>query len=308
MNVSIWTILFVASLYLLLAVITGVVYFKLTKPSPRGVEQLTYLQNKWIVLVLLTIAWLIHHSVATLLFAIISFIALKEFITLSDLKLKPTIRYLLYAIVPVQFIIAQSLDYPLFLLFIPVYLFLFMPLLLLSNQQANEIMPKMLMTQWGIVFTIFVISHAAFLTALPDKYMGMMSGGSLLFYVVFLIEVNYLAQLLGDKWLGKQYLLPEIHPKYTREGSVIALIASMLFAILVGAMLTVFSWQMNLIFGLIISLLSLAGQMTLPAIEKLFGMGAKVTTPPRYGYVLNKLNGLAFTLPLFVYLVYSIYY
>ena len=75
------------------------------------------------------VGWVLGETVATVLFAIVGFFALREFITLSPTRRGDHRSLVLafFVVLPLQFWLVGSKHFDLFTVFIPVYVFLALP-------------------------------------------------------------------------------------------------------------------------------------------------------------------------------------
>ena len=89
------------------------------------------LRAVWVGAVLFWLAWVSGAFVSTLLFGVISFLALREFVTLTH-TVRGDHRSLLLAffiVLPAQYVIVATRQFDLFTVFIPVYVFLAIPVI-----------------------------------------------------------------------------------------------------------------------------------------------------------------------------------
>src|SRR4051812_26890170 len=79
----------------------------------------------WFMVVTFWIAWAVGDTAATVLFALIAFFALREFITLSPTRRGDHRSLVLafFVVLPVQFWLVGTERFDLFTVFIPVYVF-----------------------------------------------------------------------------------------------------------------------------------------------------------------------------------------
>lgn len=295
---------FLAVLYLLLTIVTAVsIHTQKTKP-----ENLQRIRSWWLILVILTVALLFYRAIPTILLGIISYLAFKEFLNdVPESSIDKQLVFWGYFTIPIQYLLAFYQFYGLFVLFIPVYLFLFIPFRILLQQKAEGLIKAAGTMQWGLFISIFVISHAAYLVNLPNIYRGLMTGGSLLIFLVFLTEMNSLVQTAISKRFGKTKIMPMFYQDKTLEGLIGGVIGTILLALISGPFLTVFSWQIDLILGLLISITGFAGSLTLPRIKQEMGITERGQSS-KQEKILNLLDSLAFTAPVFLYFVYHFYY
>ena len=115
----------------------------------------------WLILVF-TIAFLMGQAALMIFFALISFFLLREFIAITPTK--PTDHNALvlafYIAIPAQYI-AVGFDVPeFFTLFIPVYLFLALPVIMALSRDTDRYLERVAKVQWGIMLCVFCLSHA----------------------------------------------------------------------------------------------------------------------------------------------------
>ncbi len=222
----------------------------------------------WIMAISFAIINLLHPALSLVGFASLSFIALREYLNrIADLR--PWIRYLAYATVPVQYAWIYINWYGMFIVFIPVYLFLFLPGG--SVRQAALI-------HWGLMVTVFCLSHAAFLLKLPG-------GPGLMLFVVLLTE-------MGE---GVRLLLPD---RVWRPAVLTAL--STAVACLLGPRLTPLSPVHTLLAGAGLGVMGEMGQRRLGGLREALELETG-PLPPGQGGGLIRILTLTFTAPLFLH-------
>ena len=154
------------------------------------------LRAVWIGAVLFWISWVAGGIVSTLLFTLISFIALREFVTLT-LTRRGDHRSLLLAffiVLPLQYVIVASEQFDLFTVFIPVYVFLAIPVVSALGNDPQRFLERTAKIQWGIMVCVYGMSHAPalLLLDLPDY------GARGAFLVLYLVVVVAIAQIVQE--------------------------------------------------------------------------------------------------------------
>src|SRR6185312_6573929 len=152
----------------------------------------------WVMIIVLAIAFTLGKTATLILFAFISFFALREFITLT-----PT----------------RPSDYlPLpFAIFIPVYGFLLLPAAATLAADTHEFLERNAKIQWATMITIYCISYAPALLLLQiPGYEG--SSSLLLFYLLLVVQLSDVMQYVFGKLFGKTKLAPVVSPSKTVEG------------------------------------------------------------------------------------------
>ena len=154
------------------------------------------LRAVWIGAVLFWISWVAGGIVSTLLFTLISFIALREFVTLTHTR-RGDHRSLLLAffiVLPLQYVIVASEQFDLFTVFIPVYVFLAIPVVSALGNDPQRFLERTAKIQWGIMVCVYGMSHAPalLLLDLPDY------GARGAFLVLYLVVVVAIAQIVQE--------------------------------------------------------------------------------------------------------------
>ena len=156
------------------------------------------LRAVWWGAVLFWISWALGAVVATLLFSVVSFVAFREFITLTQTR-RADHRSLLLAfffVLPFQFILAGSQHLDLFTVFIPVYVFFAIPVLSAFGNDPMRFLERTAKIQWGIMVCIYGMSHAPALLLIDlPRYEG--RGAFLVFYLVVVVATAVVILAFG---------------------------------------------------------------------------------------------------------------
>jgi phosphatidate cytidylyltransferase len=154
------------------------------------------LRAVWVGAVLFWLAWMSGAVGATLLFGIVSFLALREFITLMHTRRGDHRGLLLafFVVLPLQFTLAGGRWFDLFTVFIPVYVFLAIPVVSALAGDPARFLERNAKIQWGIMVCVYGLSHAPALLLLEfPNFAG--RGAFLLF---FLVVVTASAQIVQE--------------------------------------------------------------------------------------------------------------
>lgn len=188
--------------------------------SDDGYLELKQRINSWWVMVgVVFTALMIGPTASLVFFTILSFIALREFF--SILPVRVTDRRLilaLYLAVPLQYYWVGLGWYGMFIVFIPVYLFLLIPFGLLMLGETKGFIRAVGSYQWATMTTVFAISHVAYLLMLPADENPAGGGVGLVLYLVFLTQFNDVAQYIWGKKFGNRKIVPAISPNKTWAG------------------------------------------------------------------------------------------
>jgi phosphatidate cytidylyltransferase len=133
---------------------------------------------------------------ATLAFGLLSFFALREFITLAHTRRGDHRSLLLafFVVLPLQYLIAGGEHFDLFTVFVPVYVFLAIPVASALAGDPHRFLERNAKIQWGIMVCVYGLSHAPALLLL--QFGGLQGRGAFLLF--FLVMVTVLAQLAQE--------------------------------------------------------------------------------------------------------------
>ena len=147
------------------------------------------LKTSWLMSTIFWVAWVLGDAVATATFAAVAFFALREFITLSPTRRGDHRSLVLafFVVLPIQFWLVATRRFDLFTVFIPVYVFLAIPVVSALADDPHRFLERNAKLQWGIMVCIYGMSHVPALLLLDfpgyrDK------GAFLLFFLVFVVQ------------------------------------------------------------------------------------------------------------------------
>jgi len=160
------------------------------------------LRAVWIGAVVFWVAWALGAAVATLLAGIVSFVALREFITLTYTT-RGDHRSLIFAFfmaLPLQYIFVATQLPDMFTVFIPVYVFIALPVLSALGNDPRRFLERASKIQWGMMVCVYGLSHAPALLLLNfPGYAG--RGAFLVLYLVFVVIAAQIAQEMASRYL-----------------------------------------------------------------------------------------------------------
>ena len=147
------------------------------------------LQTSWAMATVFWVSWALGDTMATVLFALVSFLTLREFITLSPTRRGDHRSLVLafFVVLPLQFIIVGSRSFDLFTVFIPVYVFLALPVVSALANDPERFLERSAKLQWGIMVCVYGMSHVPALLLLDfPQYEG--KGAFLVFFLVLVVQ------------------------------------------------------------------------------------------------------------------------
>ncbi len=206
---------------LVLASLIGFILRLRTKGAPNSViDNLNARINAWWIMVLVIgIAFWLGNAAVILLFYAVSFYALREFLTLTPTRRSdyPALVAAFYLALPLQYLLIYYDWYGLFSIFIPVYVFLLLPILASLGGDSTHFLERASKVQWGLMIAVFCIS---FVPALLTLDIAGFEGRNLLLiaYLVIVVQLSDVLQYVCGKLFGKHKIAPNLSPSKTVEG------------------------------------------------------------------------------------------
>ncbi|HLW59163.1 MAG TPA: phosphatidate cytidylyltransferase [bacterium] len=244
-----------------------------------------------------------NATLALVLFALLSFWALKEYVTL--LRTRPADhRALFWAFlaIPIQYVWIARRAYVMFLIFIPVYMFLWLPVRLVLAGEIAGFVASASMIQWGLMAFVFGLSHLGYLSTLPSFPGTLADGRTLVLFLAFVTESSDVFQYVWGKLLGRHKILPTISPNKTWEGFLAGILSATLLSLLVR-FLTPFSPGETLVAALLIAVAGFAGGAVMSAVKRDVGVKDFGALIPGHGGMLDRIDSLCYAAPVFFHYV-----
>ncbi|ABA90013.1 phosphatidate cytidylyltransferase, putative [Syntrophotalea carbinolica DSM 2380] len=296
-------------LALLTLATTTVLVLKQLKPGKNFTEPLLRIRTWWLIILLLFGALLLSRGSAIVFFGLISYLGFKEFITLIPTR-QADHRVLVwaYCAIPVQYFWAYIEWYGMFIIYIPIFMFLLLPVRMLLRGQTEGFLKTAGTLQWGLMTTVLSLSHLAYLLVLPDDGPAEQMGVGLVLYLISLTEINDVTQYLWGKSCGHRKVVPEVSPNKTWAGLAGGVATTTLLAPLLAPMLTPLSVFHALLVGSLIGLSGFFGDICISAVKRDIGIKDTGTLLPGHGGILDRVDSLTFTAPLFFHFVHYFYF
>ncbi len=270
----------------------------------KVVENLVSRVNAWWIMCAVFGGALMIGPVATVvMFALTSFLALREFITLTPTR-RGDHRALFWAffiITPLHYWTLATEWYGLFVILIPVYAFLFIPMRNALAGDTERFLERTAKIQWGLMVAVYFASHAPALLILRiPGYEG--RGALLLFFLVFVVQVSDVFQYVWGKLCGRTKLAPHVSPSKTVEG----LVGGGLSACVAGAAIwwaTPFTLVQAAGMSAVIVLMGFFGGLVMSAVKRDRGVKDYGDIIPGHGGVFDRIDSLCFAAPVFFHIV-----
>ncbi|MBK9081379.1 MAG: phosphatidate cytidylyltransferase [Rhizobiales bacterium] len=277
---------------------------RVTSESGRAtVDNLNERIRAWWIMVAIFVAGYLLGPVATLiLFALTSFWTLREFVSLTPTRPADVwpIAAAFYVFLPLQYWLIGIEWYALFAILIPVYAFLILPPLAALAGDVGDYLLRVARLQWGLMLTVYCISHAPALLTLDIPFY-LDQRFLLLFFLIAVVQMSDVLQYVFGKLFGGRKIAPTVSPSKTWEG----LIGGGLSATALGAglwWLTPFTPLQAAAMAFVIVAMGFLGGLALSAVKRSMGAKDWGTMVKGHGGMLDRMDSLAFSAPIFFHL------
>lgn len=275
---------------------------------------------------------IVGYVTIVVLFGLVSFWALREFITMTPTR-RSDHRALFWTFIlltPLQYVIVGmgAEWYGVYTIMIPVYASLFIPARIAFSGDPKRFLERSAKIQFGLLICVFALSHAPALLDLKLQTRAIAeetspldgfeeppapqpelnewrvwqgSNAGLLFYLVLVAQVGDVLQYLWGKLLGRRVIAEDINASRTWEGFIGGLATTSLFGGLLW-WVTPFTLWGSCLMSLVIAVMGFCGGMTMSAIKRDRGVRDTGTLVTGHAGILDRIDSICFAAPVFFHL------
>jgi phosphatidate cytidylyltransferase len=281
-----------------------VLKLKVTSDAGRAtIRNLNARIRSWWVMSSVFILTLLAGSTGSLvLFGLLSFLALREYITLTPTRRADhrTLFWTFFVITPLQYYLLGIKWYGLFSILIPAFAFLFIPTRIVMAGDTERFLERAAKIQWGLMICVYCVSHAPGLLILDiPGYDG--QNAKLLMFFVLVLQLSDVLQYVWGKLLGKRRIAPTVSPNKTWEGFIGGVGCATLIGVSLWWVTPFRPWQAAGM-SLAITLMGFAGGLTMSAIKRDRGVKDFGTLIEGHGGILDRIDSICFAAPVFFHL------
>ena len=279
------------------------------KPREKQAELKARIRSWWVMVGIFAAALLLGRTATIVLFAFVSYLALKEYFTIIPTRKADRVVLLVaYLSVPVQYWWVGTSWYGMFVIFVPVYMFLILPTAMVLRGETGGFLKAAGTLHWGLMIAVFAISHAAYLIAVPPPDAPAGTGAGLLLFLLIATEFNDVAQFLAGRTFGRHQITPKVSPNKTVEGFLGGLVATTLLATGLAPFLTPIGPLHAALIGAMLAAAGFCGDIVMSAMKRDLGIKDTGTMLPGHGGILDRVDSLVFTAPLFFHTIRYFYF
>ena len=287
---------------LCLASLTGAVVAR-RKPGPTSANLVARIDAWWIMCLVFGTAIVLGRTGSTLLFALMSFLAFREFITLTPSARGDhrTLFWAFFAVLPLQYWLVWKPWYGLFVILIPVYAFLWLPVRTAMAGDCTRFLERTAKIQWALMVCVYCVSHVPMLLSLPIAgYEG--RNALLVIFLVVVVQASDVLQYIWGKLCGRHKIAPLVSPNKTVEGFLGGIASATALGAALYPLTPFRPWQAAVI-ALVICLLGFAGGLVMSAIKRDRGVKDYGSMISGHGGMMDRIDSLSFAAPVFLHIV-----
>jgi phosphatidate cytidylyltransferase len=301
---TVWLVGGVLALLVVSSLIGWVLSLRTTSDQNRATVQNLNARIRawWMMVAIFGLAMATGGIGSVVLFGLTSFMALREFITLTPTRYGDhrSLFWAFFAILPLQYYLIAIKWYGLFSIMIPVYAFLLLPIRSAAAGDCEKFLERTAKIQWALMICVYCISYVPALLSLDIRgYAG--QNGKLMFYFVLVAQISDVFQYVWGKILGRHKIAPTVSPNKTWEG----FIGGVACATLIGAGLwwaTPFTPWQSAGMSLAITFMGFGGGLVMSAIKRDRGVKDYGNLIQGHGGVIDRIDSLCFAAPVFFHL------
>lgn len=306
-----WNVAIVTGAVIIILVAATLGYWLLNRLRPaHNLPKIgSRLQFAWIMTGVFALAVVFSRNYLLLFIAFISFLAFKEFLSVTPTRRADRrVLFFAYLAIPIQFYFIWQGWFAAFVAFLPLYLFLFLVLLMVVVGESQGFLKAYSTLNWGMLMTIYSLGYLAYLLALPLPVNPVAGGAGLFLFLIILTQLSDVAQFVFGRIFNRPWLRLKVSTTRTWASLAGSTGTSALLGWLTAPLLTPFTPAQAVGVGAIIAITSFVGYVTLAAIKQELHLKDRGTMTPGHGGMLNRIDSIIFTAPLYFYLIYYLRY
>lgn len=260
------------------------------------------IRSWWVMAAVFTAGVWLGSTFTTVLFGGLSFLAMREFITLTKTERADheVLFWAFFIILPLHYFLVGIQWYGLFTILIPVYAFAFIPFRRVLTGETKNFLSSTARIQWALLVCVYAVSHMPMMLSLPLKnYEG--QNAKLLFFFVLTAQLSDVLQYVWGKTCGKRPVAPLVSPHKTWEGTLGGIGTTVLISTSLYWATPFHPWQAALM-ALLICLAGFFGGLVLSAIKRDLGAKDWGSSIAGHGGFMDRIDSLCFAAPVFFHL------
>ncbi|WP_372719150.1 phosphatidate cytidylyltransferase [Novipirellula sp.] len=279
-------------------------------------SRLRSLKSWWIVTLVVIASALLGRLAMVAVVGMVSCLALREFVALPLAPAMPlSVTRSMYGLIVISYVAVAMQWASFFVIAVPLLSIAIPSLVLIVSGQVDAFLRHIGRITFVVMVTTYGIGHIALLVTLPESTNpqsvnpGAVNPGAvnpasgpagLFLFLIAVTEINDIAQAMVGRRFGRRKLTP-VSPKKTWEGFGGGMVVTSLIAMLLGHWLIAMTPLQSFIAGILMSIAGQIGDLNMSAMKREIGVKDSGNLLPGQGGILDRIDSLTFTAPLFFY-------
>lgn len=155
----------------------------------------------------------------------------------------------------------------------------------------------------SMALTLFSLFYICWFFSFTLKLRLLAGGADLVAFLVVVTKSADIGAYVAGNFFGRTELIPRISPKKTKEGTIGGILLSIIVSVTLGRYLTGFQFFHLAILGVLLAVLGQVGDLAESLIKRDCGVKDSGNYFPGIGGVLDVIDSLLFTAPVFYFYV-----
>jgi phosphatidate cytidylyltransferase len=296
----------VGTVLVLLSAATGAGQWLRRRESPaldqRAIDSFNRrLQAWWFFSVVIIFAYM-WPALTVLLFAGVSFWALREFVTLTPTRIGDhrALFWVFFFFTPMQFLLIYLDNYGLYSVLIPVFAFLFIAARAAVYGDYDRYLERIAKVQCALMVCVYCLSFAPALLYLKVvESADVHHPASMLFFFISIVLSADLLIWFWSRIYSRHIIAEKIDPVTSWEGVLMGAASTSVLGWLLAWAAPFPDWWQTVAMSLLIAVMAACGSLTMSAIKRDRGEIASGDFVEGHGGVLSRIGSICFAAPVF---------
>jgi len=287
----------------------GYVWLTWRRPAQSLAKIGSRIRFLWVMAAMCLLAITYSYKILLIYIAFLAFLGLKEYLSITPTRrVDRRVLFWAYLSIPIQFALIGFGWYRASLFFTPIYVFVILPMHMVIGGEARGFLTAWSLLGWGLLSIVFSLGCVAHLLVLPATEATATGGLGLFLYLMMLIQLNYVTKF----YFGRRFAYPKLSLEVSATRNWASLAGSLLIIIpaawLAAPLLTPFTTIQSIVVGLFVAAGGFVGYIVLSAIKGDLHLKDRGTMTRGRGGVLNRIDAIVYTAPLYFFIVSYLYY
>lgn len=259
----------------------------------------------WFFTIVIAAAFVLP-GVTVLMFALMSFWALREFVTLTPTRISDhrALFWVFLFFTPAQFALVYCSrwwdTYGLYSILIPLYGFLFVSVRSAAAGDFDRFLERVAKVLYALMICVYCLSFAPALLYLKCRdSSGADAAPRLLFFFVTIALSSDLLQWAWSRVYGRHVIAPKIDPDLSWEGVLAGAGSAAVLGLLLAWAAPFGAWWQTATMSALIAVMAAAGSITISAIKRDRGELTTGNFVEGHSGVLSHIDAICFAAPVF---------